>query len=58
MLGIADLQNTRVYQEAREEGQILLRQDLLANSLEKRFGVLDETLHGAIASFLDLSRAC
>ena len=59
MLGLADLKQTRVYQEARteglHEGQRRERQDLVQPLLEKLFGELDESLQNAIVSLITLS---
>jgi len=71
MLGLADLKQTRVYQEARtegrkeglqegqkkglKEGQKRERQELVQPLLEKLFGELDESLQSAIVSLIALS---
>ncbi len=47
MLGIA-LQQTRVYQEAKEEGRQAERQSLLQLLLAQKFGELPSVLHDRI----------
>jgi predicted transposase/invertase (TIGR01784 family) len=57
MLGLGELKQTRVYQEALEEGRQEGRQELVESVLKAKFGSLDAALSGIIPALLALPAA-
>jgi predicted transposase/invertase (TIGR01784 family) len=53
MLGLSELKNTRVYQEAVEEGRQENQRELVATILSSRFGNLDQGLLEVVATLAD-----
>jgi predicted transposase YdaD len=53
MLGLSELKNARVYQEAVEEGRQEGRQELVATILSSRFGSLDQGLLEVVETLAD-----
>jgi predicted transposase/invertase (TIGR01784 family) len=57
MLGLGDLKQSRVYQEALEEGRQEGQREIVEDLLKARFGNLDEELSAIVAALLKLPPA-